>query len=126
MIRFTTGLAFAAGLMQVYASAQAPEAPIAQSRAQQYFREAQTMCSLDHGQLWGISLCGPIMFVDPQSRSIVANTVDANGVIKAEGNVFVGYLPKDQNIATQPLIGPASIGLRSCGLCRMTSVSETP
>ena len=57
------------------------------------------MCSLDHGQLWGVSLCGPIMFVDPQSRYMVANTVDANGVLTAEGNVFVGYLPKDQNIA---------------------------
>ena len=99
MIRFTAGVALAAGLMRVYASAQTPEEPIAQSQAQQYFQEAQTLCSLDHGQLWGISLCGPIMFVDPQSRYVVANKPDANGVLKAKGDVFVGYLPKDQNVA---------------------------
>ena len=99
MIRFAAGVAFAAGLMRVYASAQAHEMPIAQSQARQYFEEAQTLCDLDHGRLWGVSLCGPIMFVDPQSRYIVANKADANGVLKAEGNVFVGYLPKDQNVA---------------------------
>lgn len=99
MIRFTPGVVFAAGLMRVYASAQTPETSIAQSQAQQYFQEAQTICSRDHGQLWGVSLCGPIMFVDPQSRYIVANTVDVNGILKVEGNVFVGYLPKDQNVA---------------------------
>ena len=99
MIRFTAGVAFAAGLMRVYALAQTPERPIVQSQAQQYFQEAQTLCSRDHGQLWGVSLCGPIMFVDPQSRYVVADKADANGVLKAEGNVFVGYLPKDQNVA---------------------------
>lgn len=99
MIRFTAGVAFAAGLMRVYASAQASETPIAQSQAQRYFQEAQTLCSRDNGQLWGVSLCGPIMFVDPQSRYIVANKADANGVLKAQGNVFAGYLPKDQNVA---------------------------
>lgn len=33
--------------------------------ARQYFAEAQSLCQDDHGQLWGVSLCGPIMFVDP-------------------------------------------------------------
>ncbi len=98
-MKFTAGAAFAVGLMQVCASAQTPEVPIAQSQAQRYFQEAQTLCNLDHGQLWGVSLCGPIMFVDPQSRYVVANKADANGILKAEGNVFVGYLPKDQNVA---------------------------
>jgi len=28
-------------------------------------------------ELWGVSLCGPIMFVDPQSRSIVASVAPA-------------------------------------------------
>ena len=98
-MRFTAGVALAAGLIQAYVSAQMPETPVAKSKAQQYFKEAQTLCSLDHGQLWGVSLCGPIMFVDPQSRYIVANKADANRVLKAEGNVFVGYLPKDQNVA---------------------------
>ncbi len=98
-MKFIAGVAFAIGLLRVNASAQPPETPIAQSQAQQYFQEAQTLCSLDHGQLWGISLCGPIMFVDPQSRYVIADKADVNGVLKAEDDVFVGYLPKDQNVA---------------------------
>lgn len=80
------------------ASAQTPQ-PIPIETAQTYFSEAQLLCQVDHGQLWGVSLCGPIMFVDPQSRSIVASQADAKGLLKAEGGVFVGFLPTDQNIA---------------------------
>jgi hypothetical protein len=80
------------------ASAQTPQ-PIPIETAQAYFSEAQSLCQADHGQLWGVSLCGPIMFVDPQSRSIVASQADAKGLLKAEGGVFVGLLPTDQNIA---------------------------
>ena len=80
------------------ASAQAPR-PIPIETAQTYFSEAQSLCQTDHGQLWGVSLCGPIMFVDPQSRSIVASQADAKGLLKAEGGVFVGTLSTDQNFA---------------------------
>ncbi len=49
----------------------------------------------------GVSLCGPIRFVDPTSRTIVASQADAKGQLKAEAGagVFVGLLPTDQNIA---------------------------
>jgi hypothetical protein len=67
--------------------------------ARTYFAEAQSFCQADHGQLWGISLCAPIMFVEPHTRSIVANQPDANGQLQPTGEVFVGILPKDQNIA---------------------------
>jgi hypothetical protein len=80
------------------ASAQTPQ-PIPIETAQTYFSEAQSLCQADHGHLWGVSLCGPIMFVDPQSRSIVASQADAKGLLKAEAGVFVGLLPTDQNIA---------------------------
>jgi len=80
------------------ASAQTPQ-PIPIETAQTYFSEAQSLCQADHGQLWGVSLCGPIMFVDPQSRSIVASQADAKGLLKSEGGVFVGILSTDQNIA---------------------------
>ena len=80
------------------ASAQTPP-PIPIETAQTYFAEARSLCQADHGQLWGISLCGPIMFVDPKSRSIVASEADAKGVLKTEGGVFIGSLPADQTIA---------------------------
>jgi hypothetical protein len=73
--------------------------PIPIETARTYFSEAQSLCQADHGQVWGVSLCGPIMFVDPQSRSIVANQADAKGLLKADGGVFIGLLPTDQNIA---------------------------
>src|SRR5947209_4369307 len=37
------------------------------------FRELEQMCARDHGRMWGTSLCGPTMFVDPQTREITAN-----------------------------------------------------
>jgi hypothetical protein len=39
------------------------------------------------------------MFVEPQSRSIVASHADTKGLLKAEGGVFIGLLPTDQNFA---------------------------
>ena len=84
--------------MPLAASAQTPQ-PIPIETAQTYFSEAQSLCQADHGQLWGVSLCGPIMFVAPQNRSIVASQADAKGLLKAESGVFVGLLPTDQNIA---------------------------
>lgn len=67
--------------------------------AREVFAQAQTLCERDGGKLWGVSLCGPIMLVDPQSRELIANQADAEGVLKAQGGVFVGLLPADQNVA---------------------------
>jgi hypothetical protein len=80
------------------ALAQTPE-PIPIETAKTYFSEAQSVCQADHGQLWGVSLCGPIMFADSQSRRIVTSQADANGLLKAERAVFVGLLPTDQNVS---------------------------
>jgi hypothetical protein len=85
-------------VISVLASAQEPPSiPI--ETAQTYFAEARSLCQADHGQLWGISLCGPIMLVDPRSRSIVASEADAKGMLKAQGGVFIGFLPADQTMA---------------------------
>jgi hypothetical protein len=65
-------MALLLSINRLTASAQTPQ-PIPLETAQTYFSEAQSLCQADHGQLWGVSLCGPIMFVDPQSRSIVAS-----------------------------------------------------
>jgi hypothetical protein len=85
-------------MIPVIASTQIPE-PIPIETAQNYFAEAQILCQADHGQLWGISLCGPMMFVDPKSRFIVATQADTKGILKADGGVFIGSLPADQTIA---------------------------
>ena len=40
---------------------------------QQGFEELRAMCARDGERMWGVSLCGPTMIVDRQSRAIVAN-----------------------------------------------------
>lgn len=55
-------------------SASAPTPPpIDQERAAVYFREAAALCERDDGRLWGISLCGPMVFADAPSKSIATN-----------------------------------------------------
>jgi hypothetical protein len=66
------------------------------------FREARAICERDGGALWGHSLCGPILLVDPDDRSVVANQADAMGALKPSGSVFIGILPKADNIANTP------------------------
>src|ERR1041384_4843095 len=78
-------------------TAQAQAADLA--LAQQYFQEAQGICTRDAGQLWGVSLCGPMLLVDPATRTVFANQADANGALTKQGAVFTGHWPEDQNIA---------------------------
>jgi hypothetical protein len=67
--------------------------------AGQYFQEARAFCLKDNGNLWGVSLDGPLLLADPRTRSIVANQSDREGKLTANGNVFVGRLPEAVNIA---------------------------
>ena len=79
--------------------ALAQSSPIDTTLASQYFQEAQAMCNRDHGRLWGVSLCAPMLFVDRKTRTVVANQADKEGILTKDGNVFVGQLPAKVNIA---------------------------
>lgn len=74
-------------------------AEIDNARARRYFSEAQSTCERDGGRLWGASLCGPILFVDQETRAIAANRADPQGLLRAQDGVFTGRMPQDQNIA---------------------------
>ncbi|HXG68697.1 MAG TPA: hypothetical protein VNO70_26610 [Blastocatellia bacterium] len=74
-------------------------APIDATLARQYFHEAQNLCNQDGGKLWGVSLCGPIIFVDRQTRAVVANQADRESNLSLSGDVYVGKLPDKINIA---------------------------
>src|SRR5215510_16313279 len=52
---------------------QSAFAQVDQQRAEQYFKEAATMCARDGGRLWGISLCGPMVFADARTRTFATN-----------------------------------------------------
>ena len=68
-------------------------------RAKHYFDEARSICESDAGKLWGVLLCGPIMFVDPQSRSIAASHADGESRLTEQSGIFVGTLPIEINPA---------------------------
>jgi hypothetical protein len=84
----------------LYASpASGQTTPIDTAIAFQYFREAQSACDRDGGKLWGVSVCGPILFVDPLTRMVAANQSDHEGLLVKQDAVFVGRLPNKLPVA---------------------------
>ena len=67
----------------------AKDSPIDLSLAKIRFDEAKRLAEADHGRLWGKSLDGPKLFVDPRTRYIVTNQADTEGKLKPEAGVFV-------------------------------------
>ncbi len=43
------------------------------SAAGAVFQRMQQLCVADDGKAWGVSLCGPVLLVDPASRQFVAS-----------------------------------------------------
>src|SRR5512134_283269 len=80
-------------------AAASADPPIPLERARNVLEEARLACAEDAGALWGLSLCGPLLLVDPQSRFTVASEADGGGVLRAEGSVFAGVLPPDVVVA---------------------------
>jgi hypothetical protein len=54
-------------------------AQVDQQRAEAYFKEAATICQRDGGRLWGISLCGPMVFADARTRTLATNQPPPSG-----------------------------------------------
>jgi hypothetical protein len=48
-------------------------AQVDQQRAEAYFKEAAIICQRDGGRLWGVSLCGPMVFADARTRTLATN-----------------------------------------------------
>jgi hypothetical protein len=67
----TRGLAMA--LSCCLLSPASSQAQVDEERARQYFAEADAACHRDDGRLWGVSLCGPMVFADPSTRTIATS-----------------------------------------------------
>lgn len=67
--------------------------------ARQYFDEAAALFARDGGRLWGRSLEGPLMFVDYETRQVVANRPAAEGQLTPKGEVWVGVIPPEVIVA---------------------------
>lgn len=48
-------------------------AQVDQQRADAYFKEAAAICERDGGRLWGVSLCGPMVFADVRTKTLATN-----------------------------------------------------
>src|SRR5262249_20349982 len=51
----------------------AAAAQVDPERAEAYFKEADALCHRDGGRLWGVSLCGPMVFADARTRTLATN-----------------------------------------------------
>jgi hypothetical protein len=82
----------------------APGFPIDLAQAAALFVQARDLSDADGGALWGKPLYGPMMFVDPATRSAVMNTKPRGDRFEQRGNVWIGRLPDSVslgNTATQ-------------------------
>ena len=84
----------------VFVTAAATQSPAIDTKlAAQYFQQLKQTSDRDGGKTWGLSLYGPIMFVDPRSGNIVANQADPEHKLTPQDGVFVGTLPREVNPA---------------------------
>ena len=67
--------------------------------ARQYFAEAAALFARDGGALWGVSLDGPLIFVDFETRQVAANQPDAEGRLTLQEGVWVGAIPPEVMVA---------------------------
>jgi hypothetical protein len=77
-------------------------AQVDQQRAQEYFKEAQALCERDGGRLWGVSLCGPMVIADLQTKTLATSQPApdapwprflglANAPVEWGGTMWVGF-----------------------------------
>jgi len=75
------------------------ESAIDRAMAKQYFAEAKTISDKDNGALWTVPLCGPLLFVDPDTRDAVANQADLEEKLKPVDGAFAGTAPATLGVA---------------------------
>ncbi|WP_276486107.1 hypothetical protein [Paraflavitalea pollutisoli] len=69
------------------------------SLAARHFATINRLCATPAAQLWGCTLAGPVLLVDPVTRRVFANQPDTQGLLQAVGAVYSGKLPLSVNIA---------------------------
>jgi len=50
-----------------------------QSRAATYFKEASAACEREGAKLWGVWLCGPVVFADAATHTIATSQTAPRG-----------------------------------------------
>ena len=68
-------------------------------KAAPYFENLKKVSDADNGKLWGKTLYGPTMYVDVQTRNLVANQQNKENTLVQKGDLYFGQLPEDIIIA---------------------------
>jgi hypothetical protein len=63
------------------------------------FLELSEILRPEGGKLWNFSLVGPVILVNRETRSVIANEPDDNGLLSPYADVFIGTLPEEIIIA---------------------------
>lgn len=108
LLRIGTTVALLFPLFAVGPSSAQTGPPISRELAGDCFALTKELAEADGGRLWGISLAGPVMIVDPDTREIVANQADGEGQLIAAGDLWTGRLPAN--------IQPANTSLEWAGV----------
>lgn len=61
--------------------------------------DLREICAADGGRLWGVSLCGPLLVVDPVTRAAWASAADFGGQLTQGPDGWRGVLPAGVPIA---------------------------
>jgi hypothetical protein len=91
-------LSLAGALLVVAAVAVGAQPVIDVAHARSIFAEADSLGRAGV-PLWGVALQGPMLFVDPGSREVVASIADTLGVLRQVDGVWRGVLPADVGVA---------------------------
>jgi hypothetical protein len=91
--------ALSAALVLAAAPALPQQPAIDRALARQYFAEAKSISDKDNGALWTVPLCGPLLFVDSDTRDAVANQADLEEKLKPAAGVFAGTAPPTLGVA---------------------------
>ncbi len=75
------------------------EVAIPLDEARRAFAEIEAASAEDSGRLWGRELLGPVFFVEPRTRSLVANQPDEQSKLQEKDGLFVGTLPEELGVA---------------------------
>ena len=80
---------------------QSVEHPLPLGHVARIFDEIRELFDEDGGDLWGFELHAPIMFVDPTTRAMAANTPDLHGHLQEMYGIFLGYYPEELTLFSQ-------------------------
>jgi hypothetical protein len=85
------------------ASSGATAQPVDTASARAGLLSFERACREDAGRLWGKTLCGRVILVDPASRTSVASQPDKAGRFRKDGTLWVGRLPDGIGLANTSL-----------------------